>query len=310
MKDIVTIGEILIDLTQTGLTEQGIPVYNANPGGAPANLAVAASKLGADTAFIGKVGRDSYGDFLKDVLSRYNVDISGIVTDEREHTTLAIVSVSESGERSFTFYRNPSADVNLKLSDIPPELIQNTKYLHFGSVSLTADPCRSATITAVKAAKAAGAVISYDPNYRANLWENEETAVAQMKSVLPLCDVLKLSDEELPLITGSRDPEEGSRILSDMGIKLIFITLGADGSFFRYGDITGKVAGVPCHVADTNGAGDTFFGAALSRLCREDLEHLTEEKLREITAFANKAASITTSRSGAIPAMPTAEEMR
>ena len=307
--DILTIGEVLIDLTQTGRDEKGIPQFAANPGGAPANLAVAASRLGAKTAFIGKVGADGFGRYLSDVLTQNGVDASGVAVDRQHPTTMAVVSVDASGERDFSFYRGANADVMLSKEDIPDAALEGAKVVHFGSVSLTADPSRSATLDAVRRAKAMGKTITYDPNYRANLWPDQDTAVAQMKAPLGLVDILKVSDEELPLLTGTTDCESGTAQLAAHGIGLIFVTLGPDGVFYRMGEKTGHVAGVPCKVGDTNGAGDTFFGAALSKLCKEDLTALTVEKLEQVLAFANKAASITTSRHGAIPAMPTLEEM-
>ena len=309
MKDIVAIGEVLIDLTQKGTDELGVGQYAANPGGAPANLAVAAARLGAETAFIGKVGADAFGSYLRRVLEENGVDTTGMLTDAHEHTTLAVVSVDGTGERSFSFYRDPSADVNLRAEEIPAALLRDTRVLHFGSVSLTAEPARSATLYAAKTARENGCLVSYDPNYRESLWHSREEAVAQMKAALPLCDILKISDEELPLLTGTNDPAEGSRQLSELGIRLIFVTLGADGAFYRMGEHTGSVPGIRVKVGDTNGAGDTFFGAALSKLVRENLDTLTPERLAEIAAFANKAASITTSRHGAIPAMPRLEEI-
>lgn len=310
MPDITAIGEILIDLTQSGLTEQGIPRFDANPGGAPANLAVAASRLGAKTAFVGRVGNDSYGDFLRATLEKNGVDVSGLSVDPLQHTTLAIVALDERGERSFSFYRDPSADVNLRFEDIPAALLRESKVVHFGSVSLTAEPSRSATLEAVRAARAAGRLISYDPNYRASLWPDEKTAVERMLESLPLVDILKVSDEELPLLTGTADLEAGSAILSARGIRLVLVTLGAEGVFYRWGEKTGRLPGLKVTVGDTNGAGDTFFGAALSRLVKlESLAELDEERLRGILSFANKAAAITTSRHGAIPAMPTLEEV-
>ena len=297
--DIVTIGEVLIDLTQTGKDARGIPQFAANPGGAPANLAVAASRLGAQTAFIGKVGADAFGRYLKEVLAENKVDVSG----------MAVVSVDATGERDFSFYRSANADVMLSKEDISDEALKAAKIVHFGSVSLTADPSRTATLDAAARAKKLGATITYDPNYRANLWKNKEDAIAQMKAPLPLVDILKVSDEELPLLTGTTDCESGTAQLAQNGIRLIFVTLGANGVFYRFGEKTGHVAGVPCKVGDTNGAGDTFFGAALSKLCKEELDILTVDKLESILAFANKAASITTSRHGAIPAMPTLAEV-
>ena len=309
MKDIVAIGEVLIDLTQKGVDENGVAQYAANPGGAPANLAVAAARLGAKTAFVGKVGRDAFGSSLRAVLEANDVDTQGLLEDAKEHTTLAVVSVDKTGERSFSFYRNPSADVNLRAEELPEKLLKDTRVLHFGSVSLTAEPARSATLYAARIARENGCLVSYDPNYRASLWNSQEEAVREMKNALPLCDILKISDEELPLLTGTTDPAQGSALLSKLGIRLIFITLGANGAFFRLGEQTGSVPGIPVKVGDTNGAGDTFFGAALSKLVKEDLNTLTLPRLTQIAAFANKAASITTSRHGAIPAMPRLEEV-
>lgn len=310
MTDILTIGEILIDLTQSGVTDQGIPRFDANPGGAPANLAVAASRLGAKTGFIGRVGDDSFGLYLRKCLEENGVDISGLATDPVQHTTLAVVALDADGERTFSFYRDPSADVNLSDEDISREAIKDTRILHFGSVSLTSEPSRGATLHGVRTAKELGVLVSYDPNYRESLWPDRETAVAQMKEPLSLVDILKVSDEELPLLTGTEDPEKGTEILAGYGISLIFVTMGPNGAFYRFRDKTGHVPGVPCTVGDTNGAGDTFFGAALSRIVRQkSLDAITPEELEEIIAFANLAASITTSRHGAIPAMPTREEL-
>ena len=311
MTDITAIGEILIDLTRSGVNDQGVPRFDACPGGAPANLAVAASRLGARTAFIGRVGRDSFGASLRRTLEQTGVDVTGLSVDPVQRTTLAVVDLDDSGERSFSFYRDPSADVALRPEDVPAELLGQTRVLHFGSVSLTAEPSRSATLRAVRTAKEQGAWISYDPNYRASLWPDEGTALRQMLEPLPLVDVLKVSDEELELLTGCRDLAQGAARLAELGdIRLVLVTCGADGAFYHYGERTGRVPGVKVAVGDTNGAGDTFFGAALSKLARrESLDDLRVEELEQILAFANRAASITTSRHGVIPAMPTLEEM-
>lgn len=310
MIDITAVGEILIDLTQSGVNEQGIPVFAANPGGAPANLAVAAARLGASTAFIGKVGTDSFGTFLRNTLTENRVDVSGMVTDLHSRTTLAVVALDKFGERTFSFYRDPSADVNLRAEEISEDQLKNTKFLHFGSVSLTTDPARGATLYAAETAKKHGAIISYDPNYRASLWSDEATAVERMLEPLPMVDVLKVSDEELPLLTGTTDLEAGSKILSDKGIALVLVTLGANGAFYRFKGCTGHIPGVKVKVGDTNGAGDTFFGATLAQLARFDrLDDITVQGLEKIIAVSNKAAAITTSRHGAIPAMPSFEEV-
>lgn len=310
MIDITAVGEILIDLTQNGVTEQGIPQFAANPGGAPANLAVAAARLGASTAFIGKVGTDSFGTLLRNTLIENKVDVSGMVTDPANRTTLAVVALDKTGERTFSFYRDPSADVNLRCDEISQEKLKNTRFLHFGSVSLTTDPARSATLYAAETAKKHGAIISYDPNYRASLWSDEATAIERMLEPLEMVDVLKVSDEELPLLTGTGDLEKGSAMLADKGIRLVLVTLGADGAFYRFDGKTGHIPGVKVKVGDTNGAGDTFFGATLAQLAKVgSLDALTAEMLEAILTVSNKAAAITTSRHGAIPAMPTAEEV-
>lgn len=306
MYDIVSLGEILIDLTQCGINAQGIVQLAANPGGAPANMVVAAARLGCRTAFIGKVGRDAFGDSLRKTLQENGVDTTTMQVDPVQPTTLAVVTLDATGERSFSFYRNPGADTMLRAEEVPQAILEGTKFFHFGSVSLTADPERTATLDAVYRAKKAGALITFDPNYRANLWPDAKTAVAQIQAALPLADILKVSDEEMTLLTGCTDPQEGSHQLAAQGITLVLITLGADGACYRMGDCYGKVDGFAVKTADTNGAGDTFLGAFLSRI--KEREHLAELDGEAVT-FANKAASLTASRSGAIPAMPTLQEV-
>ena len=231
----------------------------------------------------------------------------------KANTTLAVVSLQESGERDFAFYRKGFADTLLSEDEIPDNRLREAHIMHFGSVSLTDEPSRSATLSAVKRAKNAGTCISYDPNYRASLWDSSETAVGMMKQPLYMVDILKISDEELPLLTGTDDPENGTKMLAEIyNIDLILLTLGAKGAYYRFGDITGLCEGVKVRVADTNGAGDTFLGAFLSGMVRLGKYHpsgLRAEELRELVVFANKAASITTSRSGAIPAMPELDEV-
>ena len=309
MPDITAIGEILIDLTQTGVNEAGVPVLAANPGGAPANVAVAAARLGAGAAFIGKVGADGLGAYLTHVLRENGVDLSGLRTGEAA-TTMAIVSVDASGERDFRFVRG--ADADLTCGEVDLDLVGRSRFLHFGSVSLTGGAARQTTLYAVEEARRRGVLVSYDPNYRQALWPSREEAVAWMRRPLPLVDVLKLSDEELPLLTGANDPREGTALLWEKGIPLVLLTLGGRGACYRLGASFGRVEGVTTTVADTNGAGDTFLGAVLSRLCRRPagpLEGLTAGELEEIVAFANRAAAKTCSRSGAIPAMPTLDEL-
>jgi len=308
--DITAIGEILIDLTQTGVNEAGVPQFSANPGGAPANVAVAASRLGAETAFLGKVGNDNFGAYLRQVLEDNKVDTRGLRTGE-QHTSMAIVSVDEAGERSFRFVRG--ADRDLPPEGVDEDEVLKTKILHFGSVSLTAGLSRNATIFAARTAHRSGRLVSYDPNYRTALWRSEAEASEWMTIPLPLVDIIKLAEEELPLLTGVSDPEEGARILEERGVSLIMVTLGSKGVFCRWQGESWSQPGVPVKVADTNGAGDAFLGAVLSRLClrgEKPLEGLTKAELKDILAFANRAAAITCSRRGAIPAMPTLEEVR
>ena len=314
--DIVTVGEVLIDLTQTGVDERGVRTLAANPGGAPANVAVAASRLGTKTAFVGCIGTDAFGDSLRETLEKDGVDTTGLIAHETIPTTLAVVTVNPDGERSFTFYRRPGADICLERSAIPESLIADAPILHFGSVSLTDDPARTATLEAAKDAKAAGAIITYDPNYRPALWMSEEDAIRWMRAPLDMVDVLKISDEETALLSGYEAPDAAAEALTDQGIRLVLVTLGPDGVYYRYqpedGEaLTGTVPSFQVTVADTNGAGDTFFGAFLSKLSQREngLDDFEADELEADLTFANRAASLTTSKPGAIPAMPTLEEV-
>lgn len=309
MPDITAIGEILIDLTQTGASPQGVELFAANPGGAPANLAVAAARLGASSAFLGKVGRDNFGQILRRTLEDNGVDTSGLLSDAAP-TSVAVVSVSPDGEQSYVFFRG--ADVNLIPDEVDELRLEQSKFLHFGSVSLTAGPSRSATIYAARHAHRSGVLVSYDPNYRPFLWRAQADAQQWMTIPLPLVDVIKVSEEELFLITGTRDPQQGSLLLEEKGISLILITLGARGAFFRWKGHTGHIPAIPVEATDTTGAGDAFLGAVLSRLsARGDapLEGLEPEELRDILTFATRAAAWTCTRSGAIPAMPTLAQL-
>ncbi len=306
---ITAVGEILVDMTETSVDERGIKHFAANPGGAPANVAVAAAKLGAETAFIGCVGDDVFGTMLRDTLVQNGVDVSGLQVSETAGTTLAVVTVDAKGERSFSFCRKPGADTRMDGAKAAAAAA-GTGIIHFGSVSLTDPDSRRATVTAVKAAKKAGAIVSYDPNYRASLWADRETAVREMRAPLSLCDIVKISDEETALLTGAQDPKEAARILCEGGAKLVLVTLGAKGALWRCGGESGVVPGCPVKVADTNGAGDTFFGALLSRIAlRGGLGNLNAQEITGIVAYANRAAALTTSRPGAIPAMPTRSEL-
>lgn len=304
MPDITAIGEILIDLTQVGKNDQGIPLFAANPGGAPANVAVAAARLGAFAAFIGKVGNDGFGDNLAAVLKENHVQ----ARLARSHlpTTLAVVHVAPTGERSFRFLRG--ADRDLAPGDVPEDLLAESTILHFGSVSFTARSSRTASLAAVRKARQAGALVSYDPNYRAALWASESQAVRWMRYPLSLVDILKLSEEELPLLAGTDKLDLGTARLAERGPKLVLVTLGSQGVFYRWQDRWGRIPAEGGPAVDSNGAGDSFLGALLSRLVQRPdgpLAHLEARELEQILIFANRAAGFTCSRSGAIPAMPT-----
>ncbi|MCR5732001.1 MAG: carbohydrate kinase [Sphaerochaetaceae bacterium] len=301
---ITTLGEVLVDLTQTSVGENGILNFAANPGGAPANAAVAASRLGASSAFIGCVGSDAFGKYLSDTLKDNKVDISGIQVTDKASTTIAVVTVNEEGERSFSFLRKPGADQLLD-AEKAIEKAKGTGILHFGSVSLTTLYARDNIKKIVSTIKKEGALITYDPNYRSTLWDNEEEAKKCMREVISFVDIMKISDEETYLITDKEDPKEAAGILHSKGVKLVLLTLGSKGAFYSTPNFSGIVPGHKVKVADTNGAGDTFFGALLSRIAiRGGIENITEQELKEYVDFANKAASITASRRGAIPAMP------
>ena len=309
MMKITTIGEILMDMTQCGKDENGVIRFAANPGGAPANVAVAASRLGCSTAFVGCVGKDTFGNILRDTLVANNVDVSGLQVTDKSGTTLAVVTVDSTGERTFSFMRSPGADTCIDMEKAV-ESVRNAEILHFGSVSLTDSNCRAVIHSAVKEARKNGAIITYDPNYRASLWKSEEEAVLHMREVLDLCDIVKISDEETQLLTGKKDSVQAAAALLERGVKLVLVTLGAEGAYFRTENLEGTVPGFKVKVADTNGAGDTFFGSFLSRIAvRGTMENLTEDELREYVRFANRAASLTSSRPGAIPAMPTLKEV-
>ena len=228
--DITALGELLIDFTPAGVSQQGMRLFEQNPGGAPANLLAAAAKFGRKTAFIGKVGKDMHGDFLKETLIRAGINTDNLIQDEKYFTTLAFVSLKENGEREFAFARKPGADTNLCMKEIDPEILENTRVFHVGSLSLTDDPSRTATYEAINIARNSGAVISYDPNYRAALWSDPETAQLRMQSLIPYVDMMKISDEETSLLTPYQDPEEAIQYLLRQGVHLVAVTLGRDGA--------------------------------------------------------------------------------
>lgn len=309
--DIVSIGEALIDFTDLGFSENGMKIFERNPGGAPANVACAAARLGLSSVFIGKVGDDMHGECIIDAMKACGV-ITEHMTKDRDHfTTLAFVTLDENGDRSFSFARKQSADVMLSDEDISREVLENTSVLHFGSLSFTAEPSKSAVYAAIKYAKEKGAVISYDPNYRPLLWDSEEVAIEEMRAPLSLVDVIKLSDNECELICGTADFDEAARVLLDKGIKIVLLTCGGDGARIYFGDECVTVPSEKVKVCDTTGAGDSFLGGFMYKLIRDGKANtaLTKEKALEFSSFANRVAGKCVQKRGAIPALPTLEDL-
>ncbi len=310
MFDVTALGEVLIDFTPCGKSEAGMALFEQNPGGAPANVLAALANLGKKPAFIGKVGDDMHGKLLKDTLDAAGIDTTGMVVDSRYFTTLAFVSLNN-GERSFSFARKPGADTQLTKEEVNLDIVRNTRIFHCGSLSLTDEPARSATFYAVEEAKKAGAVISYDPNYRPLLWESEETAIRHMRSMIPYADIMKISDEETALLSGKEDPVEAVKVLLDAGVSCVVVTLGKDGALLVTKDIQVQEKGKSRKVVDTTGAGDSFWGGLLSRLSEDGVKpgDLTEDQARSYLKFANAVAGLCVEKRGAIPAMPTLEQV-
>lgn len=309
--DVVALGELLIDFTLNGESTQGNPMFEANPGGAPCNVLSMLSKLGKKTSFIGKVGNDQFGRLLRDTIEEVGIDSTNLLVDKEIPTTLAFVHTFPDGDREFSFYRKPGADMMLTEDEISDEMVSNTKIFHFGTLSMTHENVRKATIKAIELAKANGAIISLDPNLREPLWDSLENAREQMLKAVSMCDVLKISDNEIQFLTGLEDYEEGiAKLRSMYDIPLVCLTLGKDGSRAYYKDIRVEVPGFKQeNVIDTTGAGDTFCGCVLNYICENGLHNLTKENLREMITFANAAASLVTLKRGAIKSMPSKEEV-
>ena len=312
MFDVVALGEILIDFTPAGVNGQGMALFARNPGGAPANVLTMAGRLGKRTAFIGKVGPDAFGEFLRRTLTENGIDTTGLLQDPQIPTTLAIVQLDERGDRSFTFYRKPGADLMLSCEELDLGLVKGGRVFHFGSVSLTGQPSRDATLQAARLAKEAGCCISFDPNYRAPLWDSEQEARRTMLQGVALADLLKVSQEELVFLTGEEQLEAGAAKLLAQGPALVLVSQGEEGCYYQNAAGSGSVPAFRVKTVDTTGAGDAFFGAALAKLDgadRETLAQMPPAQLEQVLRFANAAGALTTTRSGAIPAMPTKEEI-
>ena len=310
--DVVALGELLIDFTENGTSAQGNPIYEANPGGAPCNVLSMLTKLGRKTAFSGKVGQDIFGNRLRTVLEEVGIDTSNLVTDGEARTTLAFVETFPDGDRDFSFYRNPGADMMLKKDEIKMELVKDTALFHFGTLSMTHEEVRNATKKAVAAAREAGAVISFDPNLREPLWRSLEEAKEQVAYGLSQCDILKISDNEIQWFTGEEDYDAGiCRLRKQYDIPLIMLSMGKDGSRAYYKDLRVEVKPfLQEKTIETTGAGDTFGACCLNYVLKYGLHNMDEGKLKEMLTFANAAASIITTRKGALRVMPEEDEVR
>lgn len=309
--DVVALGELLIDFTENGVSGQGNPVYEANPGGAPCNVLAMLTKLGRKTAFIGKVGRDIFGNRLKAALDEVGIDTVNLVLDEEVRTTLAFVETFEDGDRDFSFYRNPGADMMLTEDEVQTELVRDAAVFHFGTLSMTHEGVRKATKKAVVAAREAGAVISFDPNLREPLWKSLEEAKEQAAYGFSQCDVLKISDNEIRWFTGEEDFDAGiCKLRQQYDIPLILLSMGKEGSRAYYKDLRVEVKPfLQKGTIETTGAGDTFGGCCLHYVLQCGLHNFDKEKLIEMLTFANAAASIITTRKGALRVMPDEKEI-
>ncbi len=310
--DVLALGELLIDFTSNGLSEQGNGLFEANPGGAPCNVLAILNKLGKKTAFVGKVGNDGFGRMLKKTLEDLAINTEGLLLDDVYHTTLALVHTDENGDRDFSFYRDPGADVMLTADEVDPELLKRAKIFHYGTLSMTHDGVRAATQKAIEIAKADGQLLSFDPNYREPLWKTADMAKEQISYGLSQCDILKISEEELELMAGTADIDEGVKILwgKHPNIKLFNVTAGGAGSYSFYKDMKAFQPGFKLGgTIETTGAGDTFGGAVLDYVLEHDIDALTEDNLNEMLRFANAAAYLVTTRKGALRSMPEKEQI-
>lgn len=309
--DVVALGELLIDFTENGVSAQGNPMLEANPGGAPCNVLAMLNKLGKKTAFIGKVGDDNFGHMLAKTVEESGTDVTNLLFDKKVGTTLAFVHTKEDGDREFSFYRNPGADMMLEKEEVMEDVIRGGRIFHFGTLSSTHPGVREATRHAIDVAKDAGLLISFDPNLREPLWDSLEDARAEINYGFSKCDILKISDNEMEFMTGTDDYTKGVEILREKyDIPLIFVTLGKEGSRAYYKDLIVEVAPfLQEHTIETTGAGDTFEACALNYVLEHGLDGLTEANLKALLTFANAGASLITTKKGALRVMPEKEEV-
>ncbi|OAY37699.1 probable fructokinase-4 [Manihot esculenta] len=309
---IVSFGEMLIDFVPTvsGVSLAEAPGFLKAPGGAPANVAIAVARLGGKSAFVGKLGDDEFGHMLAGILKENGVIGNGINFDKGARTALAFVTLRADGEREFMFYRNPSADMLLKPEELNLELIRSAKVFHYGSISLIVEPCRSAHLKAIETAKDAGALLSYDPNLRLPLWPSAAEAREQIMSIWDKAEVIKVSDVELEFLTGSDKIDDADALsLWHPNLKLLLVTLGEKGCRYYTKNFHGSVEAFNVKTVDTTGAGDSFIGALLCKIVDDRSIIEDEARLRDVLKFANACGAITTTKKGAIPALPTEQEV-
>lgn len=308
--DVTAMGEMLIDFTQNGQSGQGNQMFEACSGGAPCNVLAMLNKLGRKTAFIGKVGDDQFGRLLKRTIEDLGVESRGLVLDSEIHTTLAFVHTLSDGDREFSFYRKPGADMMLTKEEVDYDLIRQSKIFHFGTLSMTDEPARTATVKALETAREEGCLITFDPNLRPPLWSSMEDAKKQMEFGFGYCDILKISDNEIQFVSGMEDYDDGICYLQKKyQIPLIFLTMGKEGSRAYYRNLRVERPGVSVKTVETTGAGDTFFGCAIHGVLEYGLEKLNEEKLGQILTYANGGAALITTKKGAIRSMPEPEDI-
>lgn len=309
--DVVALGELLIDFTMNGTSDQGNQLFEANPGGAPCNVLSMLQNLGKRTSFIGKVGNDQFGHLLKGTLEDIGIGTENLIMDNETNTTLAFVHTLADGDRSFSFYRKPGADMMLNEFEVKEDIIKRARIFHFGTLSMTDEGVRKATEKALKIAKDNKLLISFDPNLRPPLWRSLDEARERIRYGLSQCDILKISEEELQFVTGCESIDDGVKFLKDHNnIKLIFVTMGKSGSRSFYKNISSyKEAFMQKNTIDTTGAGDTFCGCALNYILEHGVDNLSKESMDEMLTFANAASSIITTRRGAIRSMPSKEEI-
>ena len=309
--DVTSLGELLIDFTENGTSAQGNPIMEANPGGAPCNVLAMLERLGKKTAFIGKVGKDMFGNQLKAAVEEVGIDTRALIMDEEVHTTLAFVHTYPDGDRDFSFYRNPGADMMLTMDEVPDDLIRDSRIFHFGTLSSTHEGVREATRHAIEVAKEAGCIITFDPNLRPPLWKSLEDARVEIEYGLTKCDVLKISDNEVEFLFDTTDYDKGAALIEEKyHIPLVLITMGKDGSRAYYNGRRVECAPfLQEHTIETTGAGDTFCASILNYVLDHGLEDLSDKNLMEMLTFANAGASLITTRKGALRVMPTREEV-